>query len=459
MTGRSRRLFSGAPPEEVGRDVERLVAFEAKGKPLTEVEELIQTHLVPHLMRYDVPGFQSMFNNVPDAGAALGAGVALAYNQGVTNWQVSPGGATLEEACCRSLCRLFGLPDNADATFMYSGTYANQQALYMALHRHAERAGFNLGERGIAGFAAPERLAVLASEDAHFSIRQAVRMLGLGEQCLIPLSVDANHRVDPVALRRTASELAGTRDVFCIVATTGTTSTGAIDPVEAMADEAKTLQSWLHVDGAYGLPFSLHSGRTARFRGIEKADSITWDPHKQLAIPVPNSVLFVNPGNEFGRMTLYSHYFNREASTEPNPGLKSPPSTRPMSALPLVTSLLHRGIDDIAAEVAQIADRIERLHTYLSEQPDFVCSHTPDTGILCFRHHPDHVAESRHDELQTFVYESILGSGERSISTTRLNGNNMLRILVMSNRVGFDDLLATVDEIRDVGSRFPGRSP
>ena len=116
----------------------------------------------------------------------------------MTNWQVSPGGAVLEEACCRVLCRLFGLPETADATFMYSGTYANQQALYLALHRHAQRRGVDLAARGLAGLEDPGRLAVVASRGAHFSIIHAMRMLGLGEDSLVLVDVD-EQRGAPIA--------------------------------------------------------------------------------------------------------------------------------------------------------------------------------------------------------------------------------------------------------------------
>jgi len=454
VTSRRDHLFSGASPSAVREDLFPLVDFAGPGLPLDEIARMVEDRLVPHLMRYDQPGFQSMFNSIPEAGAAWGARVALAHNQGVTNWQVSPGGAALEELCCRSLCRLFQLPEHADATFMYSGTYANQQALYMALHRKAEIEGFNFREKGISGFRDPSRLAILASRDAHFSVRQSARMLGLGEQCLVPLEVNANRQVDPAQLHGTLAELQGTKDIVGIVATAGTTSAGAIDPIDTLADAAHQCDAWLHVDGAYGFSFSLVPELRARFDGVERADSITWDPHKQMRIPIPNSVLFVNDQQEFGRMTVHSHYFNRETSAEPNPGLKSAPSTRPMSALPLVTSLLHQGMNAVRDGLRAPIERVARLSEHLPEQDDFECWHTPDTGILCFQYQPDDVAENRWNDLQTFVYDTILSDGRRSISVTQLDDTVVLRILVMTGDVAYDDLLETIAEIRACGKRF-----
>ena len=454
MNKKQNRLFSGASPQEVQQDLLPLVDFQRAGQPLAKINQLIEEKLLPHLMRYDHAGFQSMYNSIPEPGAALGAQIALAHNQGVTNWQVSPGGAMLEELCCQSLCRLFQLPEQADATFMYSGTYANQEALYLAIHKKAELEGFDFGIEGMSGFQDPSRLVILTSTDAHFSINQCARMLGLGEQNLISLEVGANRQIDPQQLQETLAELKGIKDVCCIVATAGTTSTGTIDPIEALIEAAQQCNAWLHLDGAYGFSFSLLPECQARFQGIEKVDSITWDPHKQLGIPIPNSVLFVNNKQDFARITLFSHYFNRESSNEPNPGIKSPPSTRPMSALPLVTSLLHQGMDEILEKLRMPLQNIKSLNEHLMTQGDFRCWHEPDTGILCFQHQPSHVPESHRNDLQTFIYETILREGKRSISVTQLEDAIALRILVMSHNIHYDDLLETITNIRSIGAGF-----
>ncbi len=454
MSKKQNNLFSGATPAEVRQDLLPLVNFQSTGQPLTAVQRLLEDNLLPHLMRYDHAGFQSMYNSIPEQGAALGAQIALAHNQGVTNWQVSPGGAMLEELCCESLCRLFKLSAQADATFMYSGTYANQEALYLALHKKAEQEGFDFGKEGLSGFHDPSRLVILTSTDAHFSIKQSVRMLGLGDQNLITLPVDANRQIDPQALQTTLTELKADRDVCCIVATAGTTSTGAIDPVEPLLEAAQQCKSWLHLDGAYGFSFSLLPEYRSQFQGIDKVDSITWDPHKQLGIPIPNSVLFVNNKQDFARIALFSHYFNRKASSEPNPGIKSPPSTRPMSALPLATSLLHQGMDEVLQKLRAPLQNIKSLHAYLMAQDDYRCWHEPDTGVLCFQHQPNHVPEIYRNDLQTFIYEAILSEGKRSISVTQLDDTIVLRMLVMSPNISYADLIETIADIRATGTRF-----
>ena len=208
MNNRSRiQICSKASPEEIINDLNLFVDFQDEGLSLETLNEMIEKRLVPHLMRYDQPGFQSMFNTFPEEGAKFGSEIALTYNQGVTNWQVSPGGVMLEELCCKALCQLFGFSTESDATFMASGTYGNQEALYLALHKQAEKEGFNLAEKGMKGFKDPSRLVVLISSDAHFSVKHAVRMLGLGEESLRFLQVDKNRRIDVNLMKETIKEL------------------------------------------------------------------------------------------------------------------------------------------------------------------------------------------------------------------------------------------------------------
>jgi len=447
------RIFSWVLPEKISKDLEPLLEFQEKGLSLDELSGLIDRSLVPHLVRYDLPAFQAFFNSFPEQGAEFGAKIALRYNQCVTNWHVSPGGAMLEELCCRALCRLFGLSSSADATFMYCGTYANQQALYMALHRHAEKHGFDLAEKGLKGFARPGELAVVTTGQAHFSLRHAVRILGLGEQSLVFAPVDRNFRLDAGRLKETLDGLRKTKDIFCLCLTAGTTSTGSVDPIRPVVKISRDLGAWLHVDGAYGLAYSLIPECRSLFSGVELADSVSWDPHKQLAVPIPNSLLFVRNRNEFGRMAIYGEYFNRKDDPMPNPGLKSPPSTRPLSVLPLVASLRFQGLKKLRERLRAPVSAIRALNERLKGEPDIELSHEPDTGILCFRLVPPGFPEDSLDELQQRIYEKIVSEGRRSISITRLAGKAVLRLVAVSPNVTEQALAETVLNIREIASR------
>lgn len=455
MTNKTKGLlFSGASPEEVAKDLKPLVDFQEEGLSFSSLQKLIDERLIPHLMVYDRPEFQSMFNTFPEEGAEYGAKVALTYNQGVTNWQVSPGGAVLEELCCQALCRLFGLSSGSDATFMYCGTYANLQALYLALHRKAEREGFDLREKGIKGFKDPGRLAVLISRDAHFSLQHAVHTLGLGEESLISLPIDNNRRIEIPATEKKLEEIQKNRDVFCLVATAGTTSTGSVDPVRAIAELCAQSQIWLHVDGAYGLAYSLVPEKKPLYAGIELADSVSWDPHKQMAVPIPSSILFVRRKEDFDRTTIFSDYFNRPKDTHPNPGLKSPPTTRPLSALPLVTSIRFLGLAKVVERLRSPLVAIRTVADFIKQQNEMEIFHEPDTGILCFRILPDGFPEDQLNQLQQFVYEQVFKRAERTVSISKLDGQTVLRLVAVSPKITGEDMIGTVLYVQNLAKEY-----
>jgi L-2,4-diaminobutyrate decarboxylase len=437
-------IFSGASVEQVAEDLKPLIEFADEGLPLPELRQHLEKGLFPHLLNYGNPAFQSMFNVVPEEGAKFGAAIALQYNQGVTNWQVSPGGAMLEELCARALCRLFGLAPRADATFMYCGTYANLQAIYLALHKKAEREEFDLNKKGLQGFRDPSRLAVLASEDAHLSLKHAVRTMGIGDQSLIPIKVDKNRRIDLADLREKRDELDGNKDIFCVVATAGTTSTGSVDPIIPISKICQESEIWLHVDGAYGFAYSLVPEWEHLYKGKELADSLAWDPHKQLGVPIPNSVLFLKRKEDFGRMTIFGDYFNPAGDPKPNPGLKSPPTTRPFSALPIVTSLRYQGMKKIIERLRSPLTAIKQTAERIKDEQEVELMLFPDTGILCFRIVPEGFPTARLNGLQEYIYDKIMSEGRRTISKTKLGQDTVLRLVAISPSLTADDLMETV---------------
>jgi L-2,4-diaminobutyrate decarboxylase len=439
----------------VAADLAELVDFRPSGMPLPELKRLVEERLLPHLMRYDLPSFQGLFNSGLEEGAAYGAHLALDWNQGVTNWQVSPGGATLEELCCGALCRLFGLAPEADATVLYSGTYANQQGLYLALCHRAEAEGFSFAEEGLNGFGDPSRLRVAVSADVHFSVRHGVRFLGLGERALVQVPVDRNRRMQVGALEDALRARGGDEEIFCVVATAGTTSTGSVDPVAEIARVCEEHGAWLHVDGAYGLAYGLVPDRAPLFRGLDRAHTIAWDPHKQMGVPIPNSILFARDRELFRPMALFSHYWNRPDAPGPNPGLKSIPSTRPLAALSLVTSIRHQGLDGVVSRLRAPLIAVRGLYEALLDEPDVEPLHEPDTGILCFRVTPEGMADEDLDHLQTFVYQRILQEGERIISISNVGGAACLRAVAVSPAVTVEALLETVEEARRLAGELP----
>jgi glutamate/tyrosine decarboxylase-like PLP-dependent enzyme len=208
------------------------------------------------------------------------------------------------------------------------------------------------------------------------------------------------------------------------------------------------------VDGAYGFAYSLVPEWEHLYAGKELADSISWDPHKQLGVPIPNSVLFLKRREDFRRMSIFGDYFNPERDPRPNPGIKSPPTTRPFSALPLVTSIRHQGLIGLVERLRAPLEAIREAARRIENVPGVELSLFPDTGILCFRIIPDDFPAERLNELQEHVYDRTLEEGVRTISKTRLGMDTVLRLVAVSPSLTSDDLMETVVYARRVANQY-----
>jgi L-2,4-diaminobutyrate decarboxylase len=276
----------------------------------------------------------------------------------------------------------------------------------------------------------------------------------LGEDGLIHVKTDKNRRMDVEHLRQTLQELKGDRNVFCVVATAGTTSTGSVDPIQEIGEVCHQVGTWLHVDGAYGLAYGLVPEKADLFKGLDQADTISWDPHKQMGVPIPSSILFARERELFKPMALFSHYWNRADAQGANPGLKSAPSTRPFSALPLVTSIRHQGLGGMVARLRKPLDAIQGLYEELGTYEDVELLHEPDTGILCFRMIPSQMSEEELNRLQEHIYRTILKKGKRIISVSRVGEKAALRAVAIIPEVTTRALVNTVFEAQQIAGAF-----
>jgi glutamate/tyrosine decarboxylase-like PLP-dependent enzyme len=153
-------------------------------------------------------------------------------------------------------------------------------------------------------------------------------------------------------------------------------------------------------------------------------------------------------------MALHSDYFNREGDVEPNPGLKSPPSTRPFSALSLATSLRYQGMAQVRQRLYAPLTAIKTVAEYLQSQTDIELLHQPDTGILCFRITPQGFPEQQLDRLQQYLYDRIMTEGKRSISMTKLDHRTVLRLVAISPSVTSVALMETILNVRTLASEY-----
>jgi L-2,4-diaminobutyrate decarboxylase len=296
-------------------------------------------------------------------------------------------------------------------------------------------------------------------------VARAVGEMGLGTRSLrfVP---SREWRMDVAALARMLDDLRDARQrVLAVVATAGSTATGSFDDLEAIADVCDAHGTWLHVDGAHGASALLSETHRTRVRGIERARSLAWDPHKMMLLPLSAGVVLVRDGTDLERAFAQRapYLFHApSASDEPDPtatppggwdqGLRSFQCSRRADVLKLWIALQRLGADGIGALYDHLCATTAALHARLAAHPGFETIHAPESNILCFRWRPERTDDAeRIDAINLRLRERYNRSGRGWITTTVLDGRRVLRVTVMNPRTGPAQLDALVTGLLDAG--------
>jgi aromatic-L-amino-acid/L-tryptophan decarboxylase len=378
--------------------------------------------------------------------AAMGSMIAAAFNINVTCWRSGPAATEMELLCIRWLKEMLGYPADGAGLLVSGGSMANFAGIAAA--RSAKAPG-NVVRDGMGG----ARMRLYASEEAHFSIRKAAAMLGIGAANLRSVRTDANLRMDVADLDRLVRE---DRDAghlpFCVVASAGTAGTGAVDPIGAIADLAHTHNLWLHVDGAYGGFSALAPSARAFFASIGEADSVALDPHKWLYLPVGcGCVLYRDPAaaraafSENAEYTRVVGLLDDEAFAFWDYG---PELSRPFRALDLWLLLKSAGTRAIAEAIEENIACAKYFADLVRETDDFEMLAPVDLSIFCFRYHPRGFAGDL-DPLNERVMLAVQHGGSSYLSNARVHGAFALRGCVLNYRTTKRDMEILLDDVRN----------
>lgn len=372
---------------------------------------------------------------IPGSGlltAAIGELLATVTNRYTGVAEGSPGAVALEAGVLRWLCELFGLPDRAQAVFLSGGSMANLTALVAAREHQAP------GE--------PHRATVYVGEQAHASVRKAARTIGI-----LPAHVRVCPSADGVRLDTEALRVLVKQDRHdgllptAVVAAAGTTNTGAVDDLADLADLAAALDVWLHVDAAYGGFFQLTERGRRRLAGIERADSITLDPHKSLFLPFGTGALVVRDRaaltDAFGEDADYLRDLT-EAGSLPNFAELTPELTRDWRGARVWLALKTHGLEPFVAALDAALDLAGWAHEALEAIPGVTTCGPPDLSIVAFRVPGD-------DAAQDAARAHVNAGGQAWVSSTQLDGRVVIRLAVLSHRTRRHHVAHVVDRVRE----------
>ena len=418
------------------------------GVPWEKLLERFRRDVVPRSLHLPSPRYFGLMNPTPLPIAVYGDAMAAALNQNLGAWHHSPAGTAIEAQAIRWLCGLCGLPAGSFGSLTTGGTLANTTGLKIAL---AEKVPEST-QQGLFGLSA--RPVLYASTEAHFSIDKSANVLGLGGQAGVrKVPVDAASRMDVGALRRmlVQDRAAGLRP-FCVVGVAGVTSNGVIDPLDAIADVAAEESLWYHVDAAYGAGGLFSETLRPRFKGIERADSVTVDPHKWWYLPYPCGAILTRDGaaaeRTFTAGDVYIPSTGRSIEFR-HLGLQG---SRSFNALKLWLAMQHvgrRAYGRHAEEQVALADRFARELTADGRWETV----TPvDTAIAAVRYVGDARthgrADAEVDAMQDLIVQRVMASRRHWISATTTVGKRAIRVMVISYLTRWEHLEELAQALR-----------
>jgi glutamate/tyrosine decarboxylase-like PLP-dependent enzyme len=350
---------------------------------------------------------------------------------------------------------IMGFPDAAGGLLVSGGSMANLVGLAAARNNVP---GLDARARGLHALGC--QLVLYASSETHSSVRKAVELLGLGADALRLMPVRDDFRIDPAALEAAIAE---DRDngllPFCVVANAGTVNTGAIDPLDALADICRRESLWLHVDGAFGALAALSPALKSRLAGMERADSLAFDCHKWMCQPYDVACALVRSATRHrAAFSVVPDYLERLPG-----GLALAPIdfseygvqlSRSFRALKLWLSIKAEGLDKfrrvIEQNVAQAAYLAARIQ---ATGPLELLAPTP-LNIVNFRYAPPGLAAERLDKLNCRILIELQERGIAVPSSTRIAGRFSLRVANVNHRSRREDFDLLVDETVRLGGRL-----
>jgi glutamate/tyrosine decarboxylase-like PLP-dependent enzyme len=395
-------------------------------------------------LRVDHPRF---FGFVPIPGNPVGAlsdALVAGFNVFAGTWLAAPGAAMVELVVLDWLREMCGLPPTTEGLFVSGGSAANLTAMAVALQ---ERAG-----------ADRSRATVYLSDEAHSSIERALRVTGVtrGNVRSLPSDHDGCLVAAEVAAAVTSDRAAG-RLPACVVATAGTTGTGAVDPLEALRRLCDDEGLWLHVDGAYGAAAALSPRGRAQLPGLELADSLVVDPHKWLFQPLDAGCLLVRDGAALERTFSTAPAYLRDAaaaSEEVNFCDRGVELTRPFRALKLWMSLKVFGAAAFRAAIDHGLALAEYAESRLRDDAAFEVVTPARLGIVTFRVAAPGAADRERDELIARLPAAALSHGFAYLSTTRVGDASVLRLCTINPRTTREDVHRTIDLVSTLAAEL-----
>jgi aromatic-L-amino-acid/L-tryptophan decarboxylase len=443
----------GLPEEPAWRggyraDLEHLMREDPpeEGRPAVEVIERAAREILPVAGRVDHPRFFAFVPSSPTWPGILADFMSAGHNIFQGTWLGASGPSQLEVVVIDWFREWLGYPDSAAGLFTSGGSAASLDAFVAA----REAAG------------APDRATVYMSDQSHTALIRAATIVGVRPENVRKVRSDAHFRMDMEALAEmVAADRAAGFAPIAICANAGTTNTGAVDPIAAMADFSEAEGIWFHVDAAYGGFAVLTERGRELFRGLHRADSIAMDAHKWLFQPFEAGCLMVKDvGRLEAAFSVDPEYLQdtQWGRDHPNFGDRGLQLSRSFRALKVWMSIQTFGMAAFRRSIEKGIDFAERAEEYVRASEVLQIANPASLGVVCFRVNPrgSEIPDERLEEINKAVQAKIIDGSVAMMSSTRLRGLYSLRLCILNHTTSWTDVRETLEEIEALGREAAG---
>lgn len=447
------RPVAGGTLEQVAAAIQTDFA-PLNGKPFDEVLANLQAIVGQSVMVGNPKTAAHLHPPILIAGLAAEL-VLSALNNSMDSFDQGPAATVIEEQIIQWLCQLAGLPPTASGTFTAGGTQSNYFGLLLARdHFISTQWNWSVRQKGLPPEA--NKLRILCSEIAHFSVEKSAVQLGLGAEAVVKVAVDERYRMRADALLETLAQLkADGLAPFAIVATEGTTDFGSFDPLEPIAQAAADYGLWLHIDAAYGGALLLSERERGKLAAIEQADSVTIDFHKAFFQPISCGAFLLRDDKRFDLIRLHADYLNPESYEQagiPDLVRRSLLTTRRFDALKLWVSLQMLGLKKYGQMVERLMELAQFAANEIEAAPDFELLHQPEFGCVVFRYVSGEVETD--EVINEAIPRKVFEAGVAVLGHTVVAGRHCLKLTLNNPTVTEGQVGELLEVVRRYGQQF-----
>ncbi len=420
------------------------------GESMADIMDDFRQVILPGITHWQSPSFFAYFPANSSYPSVLAEMLTATLGTQCMIWETSPAAAELEEKMMNWLIKMLGLPDHLEGVIQDTASTATLTAILTAREKCSN---YRINQ---SGFMSNSRLKVYSSSETHSSIEKAVKIAGFGRENLVKIEVDNEFKMQADLLaEKIKKDIDEGNKPVCVVATMGTTSTTAIDPLREIGDVCRKYDVWLHVDAAYAGTALILPEYRWMIEGIENVDSFVFNPHKWMFTNFDCSAYFVRDKEALIKtLEILPEYLKTRSRGGVNDyrdwGI---PLGRRFRALKLWFVIRSFGINGLQKKIRHHVSLAQKLHKIIENDTSFEIMAPVPLNTVCFRYKPQQIKNRDElNHLNEILLTQINKTGKLYLTHTKLNGNYVIRMVTAQTNVQEDHILRAWDIIKETAN-------